>query len=239
MDWQPSPRYRFALKNGMNGADCWGLQINLAVISPGLDTDGYFGPKTEQAVRAFQGKHGLTVDGVAGIITQRSIIMTISQPATDQFKLPQGLLKSIAENESGFAIGAYSRHPSDEGFDLGPYQQSFPPAVQNQGNFANAYSAKWMSNDTGHKVRMQKDEYRRAPKVKDDRTAWRLAVLYHNWPAAAENLAYKGSVYNDPVMDTKRQDWIVTASGGTMSTAQEWVAHYMDKATIYVTDWTA
>lgn len=32
----------------------------------GVKVDGYFGPKTEEAVKAFQKKHGLKVDGIVG-----------------------------------------------------------------------------------------------------------------------------------------------------------------------------
>jgi peptidoglycan hydrolase-like protein with peptidoglycan-binding domain len=39
----------------------------------GLKVDGYFGPVTDAAVRAFQKAKGLTVDGVVGPITWRAL----------------------------------------------------------------------------------------------------------------------------------------------------------------------
>ncbi|ENH97901.1 hypothetical protein J416_03071 [Gracilibacillus halophilus YIM-C55.5] len=32
----------------------------------GAETDGIFGPKTQQAVKAYQQKHGLKIDGIVG-----------------------------------------------------------------------------------------------------------------------------------------------------------------------------
>jgi len=39
-----------------------------ATTDPGA-IDGYFGPKVESAVRAYQGAHGLVVDGIVGDLT--------------------------------------------------------------------------------------------------------------------------------------------------------------------------
>jgi hypothetical protein len=239
MAWQPSSRYRYAFSKGMTGADVWALQINLAAIAPGIDMDGNFGPITEAAVRNFQGKHGLTVDGVAGIVTQRSMCLTLSQPATDKYRLPDGLLKGLMENESGYAVAAFSAHPSDAGFDLGPYQKSFSSPRGSQTEYAHAYSAKAMADDTGRNSRQQKDNYRRAPKVTTDKYAWQLGVLSHNWPLAAENLSRYGSIFRDPSQDNVTQEWIVKASGGTLHTARQWVDHYIAKGCVYITSWPA
>jgi peptidoglycan hydrolase-like protein with peptidoglycan-binding domain len=42
--------------------------------SKGLQVDGIFGPKTDAAVRGFQGALGLTVDGVVGPLTWRALV---------------------------------------------------------------------------------------------------------------------------------------------------------------------
>jgi len=39
----------------------------------GVQVDGYFGPKTEEAVKQFQAKHGLKVDGIVGPITRAKL----------------------------------------------------------------------------------------------------------------------------------------------------------------------
>ncbi len=47
------------LKKGDNNEQVKQLQVKL-----GVDPVGNFGPKTEEAVKAFQAKHGLTADGI-------------------------------------------------------------------------------------------------------------------------------------------------------------------------------
>ena len=47
--------------------DIWWVQRALKKLTdPGLEVDGNYGPLTKQAVRAFQAKNGLSVDGLAG-----------------------------------------------------------------------------------------------------------------------------------------------------------------------------
>jgi len=59
---------RNLLKRGDTGEDVKILQKAL-----GLKPDGVFGPKTDAAVRSFQGSHGLAIDGLVGQSTQRAI----------------------------------------------------------------------------------------------------------------------------------------------------------------------
>lgn len=63
------------LREGSNGVDVRSLQYYLDVISyfndavPDIDQDGYFGPATTAAVRAFQTLAGLPADGIVGLQT--------------------------------------------------------------------------------------------------------------------------------------------------------------------------
>jgi len=57
------------LRLGSKGDDVVKLQQALVVAGATLKIDGDFGGKTDAAVRAFQGAHGLTVDGVVGAAT--------------------------------------------------------------------------------------------------------------------------------------------------------------------------
>ncbi|MFE7462428.1 peptidoglycan recognition protein family protein [Nocardiopsis terrae] len=49
----------------------------------GVDTDGYYGPDTEAAVRAYQKANGLDVDGIAGPQTLTHLGLDVSAPKPD------------------------------------------------------------------------------------------------------------------------------------------------------------
>lgn len=59
---------RPTLRSGSRGPDVLYLQgrLNARGATPPLVLDGIFGPKTNAAVRAFQGSRGLVVDGIVG-----------------------------------------------------------------------------------------------------------------------------------------------------------------------------
>ena len=64
------------LSAGATGADVKAVQKGLNVrgcVKPQLGEDGVFGPKTDNAVRDYQGKCGLIVDGIVGAKTRKSL----------------------------------------------------------------------------------------------------------------------------------------------------------------------
>lgn len=216
------------LKRGLKHWAVMALQINL-----GLTVDGNFGPDTEHAVTAYQAKHGLKSDGVAGVVTQRAIVVQMSAIPTARYGLPRRLLESMAQNESGFWLAAFAPHPSDGGFDLGALQKSFP-TPGSRSEYLGALEVVGMAATTARKVRAQYDAY--VPLTHDRRRAWELAVLSHNWPTAADNLARTGHVYKDASRDNRIEAWIVSASRGRLHTPLEWVNSYISRATLLV-DW--
>ena len=66
------PIYPSLLKEGMSGDYIKTLQYYLNIVAyfypqiPNIDVDGYFGPKTKEAVIAFQEMFGLVPDGIVG-----------------------------------------------------------------------------------------------------------------------------------------------------------------------------
>ena len=107
------------LKKGDNNENVKLMQEKLG-ISPAVTN---FGPKTEEAVKAFQTKHGLTPDGIVGdktwgMIMGESVQPTppvVSSPAStpsvsglnvDKLKghVPQSVIDSIPEVASKFGI---------------------------------------------------------------------------------------------------------------------------------------
>jgi putative chitinase len=104
------------LKKGDNNEDVKKLQIKL-----GIDPIGNFGPKTEEAVKAWQAQNGLTADGIVGPATWDKIMgipqPTVSTPTTtptpsvgglklDKLKghVPQVVIDSIPEVAAKFGI---------------------------------------------------------------------------------------------------------------------------------------
>ena len=108
------------LKKGDNNENVKLLQQKL-----GIEPIGNFGPKTEEAVKAFQRKHGLTADGIVGPGTWAKVMgegsstptvtpqPVVSAPAPqvaglklDKLKghVPQVVIDSIPEVASKFAI---------------------------------------------------------------------------------------------------------------------------------------
>lgn len=64
------PRRDDVLRRGDSGDEVRALQQRLNAAGFVLAVDGQFGPRTEQAVRAFQTRSGLVVDGLAGPRTE-------------------------------------------------------------------------------------------------------------------------------------------------------------------------
>lgn len=50
-----------------------GRQVQLLQRALGINADGFFGPKTEEAVKSFQARSGLTVDGIVGPQTSAAL----------------------------------------------------------------------------------------------------------------------------------------------------------------------
>lgn len=70
------------LKRGSRGAEVKTLQGKLNLMA-----DGIFGPLTEEAVKEFQRRKGLTVDGVVGAKTWAALGVTQSKRKVDQIIL--------------------------------------------------------------------------------------------------------------------------------------------------------
>ena len=69
-----------SLRMGSRGPSVSALQSKLNAVltpSPRLVADGVFGPKTAQAVKLFQQRHGLTADGVVGPKTAAALGLSL------------------------------------------------------------------------------------------------------------------------------------------------------------------
>ena len=82
---------------GCKGKDVWSIQQ--ALVRKGYltkdDVDGDFGPKTDKAVRAYQGDWGHKVDGIVGVNTARGLSRKQVKP---NYGLPAG---NLAPDQAG------------------------------------------------------------------------------------------------------------------------------------------
>ena len=61
-------------QSGTKGPLAAAIQAALCEAGHALDIDGEFGPKTENALREFQRKNNLEIDGVAGPATYAKLL---------------------------------------------------------------------------------------------------------------------------------------------------------------------
>lgn len=189
----PGKTYRLTLKKGMAGHDVWALQKNLNLLLRNqIAEDGDFGSFTEQQVIAYQRNHELKPDGIAGLLTQRSLALRLQIPVTREFALPPGLFQGLIEGESGWAVGCVSWNNVDtnaESVDCCWVQDNVLRSEYSEARFAQAFDGPWGFKDTGKKLRDRKTYADlKNPGLTNER-AWRYgAILYHNWPAASERI---------------------------------------------------
>jgi putative chitinase len=101
------------LKRGDNNEDVKKLQAKL-----GLEPIGNFGPKTEDAVKAWQAKNGLTADGIVGPNTWNKImgITTVPKPVaqpTAPVPAPQPVASAPVASVAGLNLAKLKGHVPD------------------------------------------------------------------------------------------------------------------------------
>jgi putative chitinase len=93
------------LKRGDNNENVKQLQIKL-----GLEPIGNFGPKTEEAVKAFQSKNGLTADGIVGDGTWAKIMGGTPTPTPQPTPIPQPVVSTPAPQVAGLKLDKLKGH---------------------------------------------------------------------------------------------------------------------------------
>ncbi|MGH3762964.1 peptidoglycan-binding protein [Actinophytocola sp.] len=85
---QTWPRLVVPVQQGSSGEAVKAAQTQLNKYGAGLTVDGAFGPVTDGAVRAYQGSHGLAVDGLVGPQTWQSLVSGAGGGDPSGFSLP-------------------------------------------------------------------------------------------------------------------------------------------------------
>ena len=100
------------LKRGMKGDDVRELQKLLNKAGDNIEVDGDFGSETEEAVRVFQSRAGIRVDGIAGENTIMALMAKDLPPAWSIIRLlkigSEGADVKVVQNAliaAGFSVG--------------------------------------------------------------------------------------------------------------------------------------
>jgi hypothetical protein len=184
-----------ALKLGRHGYDVWGLQRLLNEHGHTLAVDGSFGKTTDEAVRLWQEGRSLTVDGVAGPVTQRDLVLVLSPRFRERYQLPPSALKGQLGHESGYLVGNHTARYSDGSYDGGIAQCNSKFHIP-ENQFDPAYSLETLAKT----VRGRFDAYRptettkrelarRDLPVPDVKRRWQLGMGSWNRPAWTNWLA--------------------------------------------------
>ncbi len=256
----PQRTYRYSLKRGMLGHDVWALQINLARRGFEVSQDGEFGEGTERAVKKFQSNNDLTSDGIAGLLTQRTLALRLIKEPQSKHGTPPGLIKGIVEGESGFMVGAVN-WIVPHGIDCGWVQRRVVDTDYTDTAFKAAFDGSVQFELLAASLRDEKERFHHGDIT--HQRAWELAVLDHNWPAAAQNYGQGKQNWNyvakfyfgkDPDagrfyrtidstaelrsydMNTPAQ-WIKLIGASGITTGTQWADHYIDSKTHYVNTW--
>jgi hypothetical protein len=175
-----SYKYR-PLKRGMSGWDVYALQTGLDTVA-----DGAFGPKTELAVVRFQNEAKLHPDGIAGILTQRSLALAIIFPLQRSLGTPPGLARGQVESESGYQLGNHTPLYSDDTRDVGVCQIHIAPTDD---KLRTAFDMEHSIHRLLGQLKQRHDKYHGMVGAKTERRAWELAAGSWNAPAWTDRLA--------------------------------------------------
>jgi hypothetical protein len=209
------------------GWPVYGLQTGLDKLGHDLTFDGDFGPATDLAVRNFQIKQKLTVDGIAGITTQARIVTLIDAKTHDNHpRLPTGLLRGFAESEGGNNLGAVNWSVKG-GVDCGVVQiRCYGPPYKSEEMYA-AYHPGVAMERVAVTFLARTLSYSEMKYAKKHPIAFsqRCAALSWNWPFAAQEYAVNGALPNP----NRIADWAVGIKfpdGTPVRTWKDWAQFY-------------
>lgn len=120
------------LSYGSKGSDVKTLQELLNQNGYSLDVDGVFGSKTQAAVKDYQTKNNLAVDGIAGNETWGSLSGS---------KSSTGSTSQAGAADTGFSYGDYAESDA--------VQQAYALLQQQLGNKPGAYTSQWEDQING------------------------------------------------------------------------------------------
>lgn len=226
MTWAVPAKTVGTLRDKDRGIVVWSLQRSLAHLGQSVAADGSFGPQTLRALTSLQREAGLTADGICGPASQKAIGFRLCQ--TLDTETQRALVYGLMTGESGCILGAVN-HQVPGGTDVGVMQRRLYDPI-GQDDLERGFDAPLQVRQTSESLRADRMAFRDMPGVRartgSERVeyAWRLAVLAHNWPWAADRLA-KGEL-----LGSKPAAWVPDgvrfADGTPVVSYADWAAFY-------------
>ena len=139
---------RSQLQKGSQGSDVKYLQEFLNTQGHSLAVDGIFGDKTLAAVKDYQSKNGLTVDGIVGTNTWGSIDKLSAGSGSGSSGSTSANTANSANTSNAFTYKDYAE--SDAVKNAGTAAQNAANAVANYGSFT--YGNEGLYNDVMNKI---------------------------------------------------------------------------------------
>jgi len=168
-----------------------------------LSADGYYGSMTEDAVKAYQTRNKATADGVVGPTTKRLLTEACARRVDRTLDLPDGLIREMGRGEGGdnlSAINPYDPPGGDPGTDCGIIQYrcyELSDGSYDQADLKLAFSPYDAMLWAGNRFLDAKNHYLTYGWCRNNRVrAEKCALLYHNWPVGANDIAFEGLLSN-------------------------------------------
>jgi peptidoglycan hydrolase-like protein with peptidoglycan-binding domain len=222
------------IEPGDKGIQVWAVQTALNEIgrtNPIL-ADGSYGDVTKRAVATFQtAVSGLEPDGVTGPLTQRKMIGILVDSREDVWSGPDGLLRSTASYEGGWLV-APMNWSSPNGVDCGCIQRRLMEAsFGDDAAIQRAFDSRYQIRLLAVSVENLRDLFYGRPGARgNNELAYRLAVLNHNYPYAADRISRVGinglSIYFRTPQTWVTKTGIRFTDGTPIKTPLEWCQRY-------------
>lgn len=224
--WAIPQATTYSVKRRARSVVVWAVQRALNDLGFSLVEDGFFGKLTEQAVKEFQGAAGLADDGVFGPQSSAAMAESIGAKVS-QGDLPGGLIASMVAGESGALIGAVNTTVAG-GTDCSYVQRRVLEAEYETLAVERAFDARYQFQLLRTSLVSRHDLFLGQPGAKSSERAWRCAVLNHNYPYGAQEVA---AGRWPSTRSTTPTSWVQAIGakfpdGHSIQTPWEWCCHY-------------
>lgn len=225
----------YVLREGDQGIVVWAFQRTCERLSIPVagGPDGDFQEGTVAAAKILQVKLGFVgkdVDGVVGPQTQHGLAEYLTHREETLTKVPLNILLSLVTYESSGLLGAVN-YSKAGGIDCGMCQRRvYEVDYDDEDVIRRAFDAAYQLDLLADRIKDLKSIFLSRKVIRKLETAYRCAVLSHNYPYLADQISrvgFKGlsSYYNSP------QEWVVEVGlrfpdGQPVRTPLEWGQRY-------------